>query len=326
MDAFLSAAAAYAGGEPSETLRQLTRGFLLRARDDASAVEEATAALALPTLSPHGAAWVGVVLGAVIEDRGGAQRSAPAIIDLLRSWLAQLPSAPGGSSAVPRPTPRQAQLLDALKQLAPSVVAHLARTPDLRAKLSQDLALLDRLEALEAYTAGAAWIREMLLRSSGSLILLHVPSGKGLRLRYENVATCFHLFSLIQATVGERIPGGRAPSPLVAAAARGKAREAVQDEAWWHYGDPRSKVPELRSAIWGEALVREIPVVAGERVVLLWPAIQASRSWDSAFFGPQLDALRPDVVIESELSPAECATWFQTLGIRQARRRWWWPW
>jgi len=323
VDDFLSACAAYAGGEPPETLRQLTGAFLKRARTDASVVE-ATAA-ALPTLPTHGAAWAAVILGAVVEDRGDAERSAPAVVDLLLSWLPQLPDPPAGEAHHPRPTPSQAQLLAALKVLAPSVVAHLARSPDLREKLSHDLALLDRLEGLEAYTAGAAWIREMLLRSSGSLILLHVPSGRGFRLQYRNVATCFHLFSLLQTEIGEQLAGGRTPSPLVARAARGRSREKVQDEAWWHYGDPRSKVADLRFSIWGEALVREIPVIDGERVVILWPAILESRSWDASFFGPQLDALMPDATLESELPAEASAAWFETLGIRRARRKWW-PW
>lgn len=326
MDEFLRACAAYSGGEPPDTLRQLTGAFLRSARDDTSLVERAAAALS--SLPPRGAAWVAVAIGAVIEDRGGAERSASAVVDLMLSWLPQLPGRASETedAPAPPPTPEQAQLLSAFKELAPSVVAHLARVPDLRAKLSQDLALLDRLEALEEYTAGAAWIREMLLRSSGSLIVLHAPSGRGFRLQFRNVATCFHLFSLLQTAIGERLPGGRTPSPLVASAARSGSREKVQDEAWWHYGDPRSKSADLQHSIWGEALVREIPVIDGERVLILWPPLLKSRIWDSSFFGPQLDALMPDVTVESELPPEVSEKWFQTLGIRRRRRRWWWRW
>jgi hypothetical protein len=314
VEEFLRACGAYAGGQPTETLRQLTGIFLRRARDDASVL--ASAAEALRTLPPHGASWLAVAIGAVIEDGANAELSARPVVDLFLSWLPQLPAAEGGT-----PTPQQATLLEGFRSLANSVVAHLARADHLRSTLSQDLPLLDRLAVLEEYTAGAAWIREALLRSSGSLILLHPPSRRGFELQYTNVATCFHLFSLLQTVVGEQIPGGRKAEPLIADAARGKSREKVTDEAWWHYGDPRSKVANVAAQIWGEALVREIPVIAGERVVLLWPPILESRRWDSSFFGPQLDALKPDARIRAELSTSE---WFDRLGIRQGRRRWWW--
>ena len=99
----------------------------------------------------------------------------------------------------------------------------------------------------------------------------------------------------------------------------------MSDEAWWHYGDPRSAKADVRRSIWGEALVREIPVIDGQRVILLWPTL-VSRTWDSAFFGPQLDALMPDVIVEAELSTADCTAWFRALGLRRADRKWWQRW
>jgi hypothetical protein len=324
MNELLDACAAYAGAQPTETLRQLTSQFLRSAREDASAVAEA--AEALRTLPPQGAAFLAVAIGAAVEGGSNADLSSRAVVDLLLSWLPQLPTAEGEEAEQYTPSAHEAQLLDAFKSLALSVVAHLARAPHLRATLSQDIALLDRLAVLEAYSAGAAWIREMLLRISGSLILLHVPGGRGFRLQYRNIATCFHLFSLVQAAIGEQLPGGRKPDPIIAAAARGRTTDKVKDEAWWHYGDPRTTKADLRHSIWGEALVREIPVIDGQRVILLWPAILESRTWDSSFFGPQLDALMPDVTLEAELSTADCAGWFRTLGIDRAGRRWWQLW
>jgi hypothetical protein len=320
----LKACAAHAGGQPTDGLRRLTSQFLRRSRDDPSAIAEA--AEALRTLPPQGAAFLAVAIGAAVEGGSNADLSARAIVDLLLSWLPQLPIAEGEEAEQYTPTADEVNLLDAFKSLALSVVAHLARAPHLRATLAEDLTLLDRLAVLEAYSAGAAWIREMLLRISGSLILLHVPSGRGFQLQFRNIATCFHLFSLIQVAIGEQLPGGRKPDPIVAAAARGRTKDKVNDEAWWHYGDPRAAKADLRHAIWGEALVREVPVIEGHRVMLLWPAILQGRAWDSGFFGPQLDALMPDVTLESELSTADCAAWFRTLGVRRADRKWWQLW
>ncbi len=329
MKGLLNACAGYAGGDPTDSLRQLTGQFLVRARSYPS--DLSLAAEALKTLPPRGAAWLAVAIGAAVEDGGDAGLATPAVVDLFLSWLPRLPVSQRTDAvpapAPPAPTPEQASLLEAFRELAPAVVSHVARSPATRERLSHDIALLDRLEVLEDYTAGAAWIRETLLRSSGTLIVLYPPGEMGFRLRYENVATCFHLFSLIQAAIGERIPGGRKADPAVVASAKGKSRDAVTDEAWWHYGDPRSKTADPRRSIWGEALVREIPIVNAERVVVLWPLMVASRSWNSAFFGPQLDALAPDVVIQEALTVEECRAWLEALGIgKGGRRRRWWLW
>jgi len=88
--------------------------------------------------------------------------------------------------------------------------------PGRRAELAQDMRLLDRLQELESHSHGAVWVREMLLRRSGSLVLLHQPSGTGFRLRYENVASCFHLFSLIQTATVDAYRAGEDPTqPLL---------------------------------------------------------------------------------------------------------------
>lgn len=328
LEELLNASRDHAGGEPSETLRRVTRDFLGRARSDVSILK--TAAEALPTLPPAGAAWLAVMIGAGIERGQSADLTTPAILECFRSWLPRLPTpeaAEGETRIFPEPTPEQVPWLAAFPQLCQSVVSHLARMPEHRKKLAEDLELLNRLESLESYTHGASWVREMLLRSSGTLIVLHPPSGAGIRLRYENVATCFHLFSLLQTAIGTRMTGGREPDAAIAAAARGKSSDKVSDEAWWHYGDPRSKTADVRASIRGEALVRSIPTVNGVQVMLLWPPMLESRSWDGAFFGPHLDALAADVVVEEQLSPDSCQAWFKALGIRAGpRRKGWWPW
>jgi hypothetical protein len=206
-----------------------------------------------------------------------------------------------------------------------SLVSHLARTPEERQRLATDNALIERLDALGAYSHGTTWVREILVRTSGSIIVLHPPSGAGLEVRYENVATCFHLFTLVQAALGTRIPGGRLPDPAIIAAATGRSNDRLHDEAWWHYGDPRSKTADLKFSIWGEALVRSIPVIDGSQIMLLWPPLLQSRSWDSAFFAPHLAVLKVAVTVERELSPEQCQAWFKALGIRPGgRRKSWW--
>lgn len=315
LNEFLNACRAHDGNEPSKDLRRVTGEFLARAKADPSLT--ATAAGSLTSLPPRGAAWLAVVIGAAIEGGASAALTASAVVDLLVSWLSRFPVVePDDEESMDdwEPTPEQLELIEAFPELCQSIVAHLARLPERRAELSEDEALLERLESLEGLSPGICWVREALVRSSGTLIVLHPPSGKGFRLRYQNVGVCFHLFSLLQTAIGERMPGGRPPDPEVAAVARGRSEDDVTDEAWWHYGDPGSKTAELDGSIWGEALVSTVPSVNGVQVMLLWPPILESRSW-STNFGPHLEALPADVVVEEELSPAESRAWLQALGL-----------
>jgi hypothetical protein len=207
------------------------------------------------------------------------------------------------------PTPDQAMLLARFQFLCQSAVTHLARLSELRTTLGQDAPLLERLDELRACSPGAWWVHEALLKSSGMLVLLHPPSGTGLRLRYANVSNCFHLFSLLQTAVRTRIPGG--------------LDDASGDVAWWHYGSPSSPKASLDTLIPGEGLVRELPRVDGEQVMLLWPPILRGSAWDSGFLGPHLEAMPADASVERMLTAEESQAWLEKLGLTRRARPWW---
>lgn len=206
-----------------------------------------------------------------------------------------------------------------------AVVAHLARMSETREALAHDDSLVKQLEYLEWFSHGAAWVSQAILRTSGTLVVLYPATAQGLIVEYSNVARCFHLFSLLQSCIGRRLPGGKEPDPVVAAAARGESNEPCSDSAWWHFADSWSKTPEFSASIWGEALVRSLSIVEGRQVLLLWPPILKSRSWDSGFFGPHLAALPSNATVQRTLEPEECNQWLATLGIQPApspKRRW----
>jgi hypothetical protein len=309
------------GGTPTGAMLRATRAFLTSAADDPALLQEAAASLSRQ--EPGAATWIAVASGTVVEGGASAELSGPALFDLLRSWLSRLPEVTKQTDLLSEPTPEQGELLNLFKYLCQSVVTHLARLPVQRAALGQDLALLERLGELQGYSHGAVWVREALLKSSGPLILLHPPSGIGLRLNYSNVSNCFHLFSLLQTAVGTRIPGGRPPDETIAWVARGKSNDVVSDEAWWHYGSALSNKPNIAASIWGEGVVREIPLVDGMPVVLAWPPILNGRSWDGNFLGPHLDAMPADLVIERELTAEESQSLLEKLRI--AKKKWWQP-
>jgi len=336
---FASACRLHSGQEPSQHLIEESRRFLQSASVDLSLLEKASRAM--KTLPPSGAAWMAVVIGQAIENGEGVEQSLPAVWDLFLSWLPleSVPVEPGDE--LPAEADFPADIDAALPMLSQSVVSHLARAPDRRLELSNDDLLLNRLAGLESLNVGICWVAEALRRSSGNLVLLHPESGKGVRVRYENVSTCFHLFTLLQLAIGDRIPGGQIPDRSVAEVVSGRLPEHIEDRAWWHYGDPHSRSPNLVASIWGEMSVRSIPTINESQVVLLWSPILADRGWNSDFFGPHLAALPASVTLERELNSSDVQLWFSASGIgtpeltptseaekppapaERSRRRWW---
>jgi hypothetical protein len=303
----LRACRAYGGGAPEEALRVATRAFLehLPGQPDALAL----AREGLSSLPYAGASWLAIVLGSAIERGGDPSVTGEAVWATFARWIEALTSA----------TTAREQIVASLPKLSQSVVAHLARMPARREALAGDLALRERLRALEDESHGILWVTELLARVSGTLVVIHPTSSVGARLRYENVSNCFHLFSLLQTAIGTQIEGGRPARPAVLAALHGEPDGAVGDEALWHYGDPRSNAPHVSASIRGESAVRDLPRIDGEQVLLLWPRLLGGRKWDADFFGPALDALPATVTYERPLSPEETATWLSRLGISPAR-------
>ncbi|MCL2715645.1 MAG: hypothetical protein FWD68_13930 [Alphaproteobacteria bacterium] len=316
----LNEARHYAGGEPSPALRRCSGAFLRRIKANPEILQ--AAAEAIETLPSAGAGWIALVLGTGVEEGADPAGAMPALERWLRSRLSRL-STPGinedeegeEEEVCLEPTPGQEELIEALESFCQGFVAHLAAMPAERKKLSEDRRLLRRLTTLGGISYAVGWVLEALQRRSGSLVVLHPPTGAGVKLRYENVARNFHLFSLLQVALGTRLPGGRPPDLKIAAAARGETSDEVLDCAWWHYGDPRWKTPEIGGLIRGAGLVTEIPVSNGSRVLLLWPAIVGSRKWNAGFFSPHLDALPANVVVEGDLSPDSAQEWLKTLGV-----------
>jgi len=299
------------GDPPGGAMLSTMRAFQAAATSDESLLRAAAA-----TMSSYEAgsiAWIAVGLGTLVERGASAELTGPAVLAQVASWLPALPT-PGAEDESPVvPTPDQAMRLARFQFLCQSAVTHLARLPDLREAMFSDSAVLARLDELRSYSPGAWWVHEALIKTSGTLVALHPPTGTGLRLRFTNVSNCFHLFTLLQTAVGTRIPGGRLRAGAIT---RG-------DDAWWHYGSPRSPKADLGASIWGEGLVREIPRVDGELVILLWPPVLQGRAWDAGFFGPHLDAMPAEATLERMLTPEESRAWLEKLGVARAQKRWW---
>ncbi|HEY0122883.1 MAG TPA: hypothetical protein VGC14_14205 [Rhizobium sp.] len=300
----LTACRVYGGGRVDARFNEAAQAFYAGAKAQPKIVSRA--ARELRSLPPPGAAILANMLGTIAETGGSPERSGPAVWELYLAWLPQIHR--GFSSRKPL-SPRQQQLLEAFQLVGQSVVSHLAMMPEERRLARENAGLMRQLQDLQDHTPGAAWVRQMFLCRSDELIILHQPSGRGFRLRYENIANCCHLFTLIQAAFGETLPGGRKPNRFIVDMARCVTLvEEGTDQAWWHYGVPAGQ-RGIQAEIAGEASVDGIPRIDGTQVILLSPPAAGAPLWDTSFFTPQLFAMPANVVIEGELTAAESGEW-----------------
>lgn len=137
------------------------------------------------------------------------------------------------------------------------------------------------------------------------LVVLHPGERKGYRVRTEAIASNFHLFTLLQdALIGDpssgRLPGHHA-SRMVLSTARGEIPHdrLVNDSAAFQYftwqGLPLA----------GEDSPHVIPMLDGDRVLLLAPPLEYAPSWESTYFTNLHNALRSKVEIVEILSEGE---------------------
>ena len=310
----LAACRSYAGGRVDARFNAAAQAFYADAKAQPKIVTRA--ARELRSLPPPGAAILANMLGTVVETGGSVERSGGAVWELYMAWLPQIHRGFAGRKEL---SPKQQQLLEAFQLLGQSVVSHLASMPQQRALAASNTGLMAQLAELQDYTPGAAWVRQMLLSRSDGLLVLHVPSRRGFRLRYENIVNCFHLFTLMQAAFGETLPDGRAPNRFIIDMARCvTVVEEGNDEPWWRYEAVQADQSGTVE-ISGEASVDSINRIDGMQVILLSPSVEGAAFWDTSFFTPQLFAMPANVVLESELTSTESGEWLVKAGAPAIR-------
>jgi len=306
----LAACRIYAGGRVDARFNAAAQAFYAGAKLQPKIVTRA--ARELRSLPPPGAAILANMLGTIAETGGSAERSGPAVWELFMAWLPQVHR---GFVCTKELSPKQRQLLEAFQLLGQSAVTHLASMPQERMLAAGDTGLMAQLAELQDYTPGAAWVRHVLLSRSDRLLVLHGPSRRGFRLRYENIVNCFHLFTLMQAAFGETLPGGRVPNRFIVDMARCVTMvEEGNDEPWWRYETVQPAPPGV-AEISGEASVDTISRIDGTQVILLSPSVEGAALWDMSFFTPQLFAMPANVVIEETLTAREAEEWLAKIGL-----------
>ncbi|QGJ70701.1 Hypothetical protein PBC10988_23990 [Planctomycetales bacterium 10988] len=315
--------------KPSPELIAASEGFMRAFHATRELPERAFRAIAL--LPPTGAAWIAVLFGSCVERGLDPTMTGPGLWNLLLSWLELFPPSPESEEededeeAPPELNEVQAKHAEALPMLCQAVVSHVARMPEFWEQRRRDWPLHRRLGFLKSYVPELEWILTLLNKRDGRLMVVHGESGRVLEAHYQNVANCFHLFSLLQIAIGKQLPGGREPDPQVVATVTNMEGHQSGDSAWWHYGSPFSKEANIAASIWGEGHVDEIPEIDGYQVMILWPMIVGHRSWDAGFFGPAIESAMPKLTILRELPRSEAQSWCQRLSLQPKPKKRFWP-
>ncbi len=328
----LAAANAERDPEISERLRSALNAFAQIKATSSAGIAKLLAPRVPDLESPVGMGLLAVWIGAAVEN--GAD-PADTLFHLVEAFMRLSRTLPDLDEDEERDLDEvlagHEETLIGLQNLGRSIVSHLSRGKGLKQLLEAHPGACAEIERASHASIGAGWIQEILRQRSGELVVLHGIESKGFRLAYENIGNCFHLFSLLQGALENRMPGGKKTSPETLAAARGTVvSQKAHDQAWWHYGQGTNPKAELNSLIYGEASPDSIIPIDGTQVILLWPNVM-ERGWDGGFFSPTLKVAPPDVRVLSELSADEVSRWRERLGLAPAHgpadTKWnWLPW
>jgi hypothetical protein len=276
------------------------------------------------TSSPTGAGFLAVWLGAGVERGKDAELTCGPVLETFLKWSRTVETSPESDKSETDEDPAvddasatepDPEAIAGLQLLGQSLVAHLARCPDQRRQATQNESIYREVRRLEHLSHGAGWVMHLFRQCSGRLVVLNAGNKNGVVVRYENIANCFHLFTLLQGALAALMPDSDQPSEELLEIARGRTEGTARDHAWWHYSQPTIDKPDIVGSVWGEMAPDGIASVDGSQVLVLWPPIMASRTWDTGFFSPVLYASPPHIEVLEVLSPPELDVWWQRLRL-----------
>jgi hypothetical protein len=212
-----------------------------------------------------------------------------------------------------------------------SAMAHLCRDRALRQRVRARFGVPESLERAEEHVRHTWFVRTVLeLTDDLELLVLAPEVRRGYRVRADAVASCFHLFTLLQgALIGDPAQGwldAEPEDPEILAIATGEARHVRPATASqrFHFHNWSALAPDgrlrddLGSSIWGESSPAEIPHHEGSAVVLVGPPVLGGRAWDTNFFANIHDALRSSVTVLEQLSESRVTALLTSMAARSA--------
>jgi hypothetical protein len=322
----LQAADRQSGLSMNETFKVSLLSLSRQTKDVKTAVVEQLCKGLNSVTSPTGAGFIGIWLGVAVENGADPEKSVESVLQCFFKWSQRTIAEDAENGAG---VPNDPEIVAGLRLLGQSLVRHLSQLPDLRRHLGGSEDIQSELRRIKNVSQGATLVLRLLAQRNGNLVVINVAEKYGFRVRYRNIANCFHLFTLLQGSLAGRLPGTSPGKPLPRELALGKAEATEKDVAWWHYGQGHTPWPDVMASVWGEFSPDTIERIGGEQVLLLWPPI-LGKSWDTECFRPYLAESPPDVECLSKLTAPEINEWWIRLNlpIRAgagifARERWW---
>jgi hypothetical protein len=323
----VDAANAHRGRKPAQPFLDALNGLAALDGPDAVQKRSCVAAALTDITSASGAGFISVWLGADVERGADPFPEFQPLLDCFLRFTRQVKIEDGDITK----DKIDEELAIGLEFLGQGIVAHLSK--DLRSlrAVQANADVIAEIERVESYSPGPMWVLELIRKVSGRLIVLHGEQSVGACVEYHNISNCFHLFTLLQAALVETMPGARKVNSGVIAMARGERLAECSDEAWWHYGQPVSSSPNILTSVFGEQNPQKIHALNGQQVMLLWPPIFGSRTWDAGFFGPVLDTAPAEVELIEILSVKDVTTWRHHIGLpsvntAEVKKPWWMFW
>jgi hypothetical protein len=316
--------------EPGETFSAPAferLGHFLQTLETRTQLNELIAEVAplIGATDPFRASAFALQCGSLVESGGDPALVAPHLLGALPRHL-ELAQRAETTTFESEPDAHRARA--GLTFLMLATMAVLCRDAAHRIAARSNPALVAGVEALREHHNETNFVAQVLGFTDGLEVLALVPAeGKGFRVKLEAVATCAHLFTLLQA---ELIGGGHLEGePLdadVVRVARGEVphTQHLYDSARFHFcawfgmkANGELEGMNVMSWLPVEETPRAIPEFEGVPVVLIGPKVFASRSWDSHFFASIHDALRSRAEIVEVLTPDAARAWIEK--IRAAR-------
>lgn len=229
----------------------------------------------------------------------------------------------------------------ALRLVGCAAMTMLCRDTGARIQARERIDLIQRAESARSDNPFAYYLAELLgMVDNERLLVLDTTRRLGFRMHLTAIRNNFHLFTLLQDALLAHPSAAdwRGPRvrPLVVAVAKSERMlpeispnewsaedptnaSVVSDAAIWTYYNAKGLKADgsfhtLAAShgsppwVWGEMKPTEIPILNGERIVLLGP-LEVPRSWYIGFFAPLHPALRSSVHVEGVLRDDEYRAW-----------------
>jgi hypothetical protein len=184
-------------------------------------------------------------------------------------------------------------------------VLYLSQRADVRSALPQRDRLLAAAEGVREQFSVAEWLYGLLLVLDDTpLVVLHRPTGRGYRVTIGGIGGNFQLHTLLAARlIGDPEAGwlpGTPPTAEMAAAADGTGEPELAGGITGQF----NLVDANGAWIWNEGRPADIPLVDGERVVILDPP-PFPRTWNAGRIYP---LMQPTLRVDAQLPPEEAAS------------------